>query len=81
MTTDDVNGDVTLMIAPLMVAALVKKAKEDGEVVAAASDIALAESVTKTVSTWSALSLSHSMSSLFFLCHLASRGLVTTHPV
>jgi hypothetical protein len=54
MTTDDAIGDVTHMIAPLMVAALVKKSKEDEVVVETASDLALAESVTKTVSTWSA---------------------------
>jgi hypothetical protein len=58
MTSGDAVGDVTHMIAQLMVAAL----KEDEEVVATTLDIALAESVTKTVSTWSAVSfsLSHS---------------------
>lgn len=61
MTTDDAACDVTYMIAPLMVAALVKKTEEDEEVVATASVIALAETVTKTVSTWlCSLCLSHS---------------------
>jgi hypothetical protein len=54
MTTGDAVGDVTHMIAPLKVATLVKK-REDEVGEETASELALAESVTKTVSTWSAL--------------------------
>jgi hypothetical protein len=50
MTTGDAIGDVTHMIAPLMVTAIVKN-KEEEEAAQTASDIALAGSVTKTVST------------------------------
>ena len=46
MTTADAVGDVTYMIAPLMVVVLVKKTKQGEQTVTA-----LAESVTKTVST------------------------------
>lgn len=52
MTTGDAACDVTYMFAPVLVAELVKQTEEDEEVVAAASYLALAESVTKTVSTW-----------------------------
>lgn len=58
MTTGDAVDDVTHMIAQLMVPALVLKTKEDEEVVVTALDTALAESVTKTVSIQSTLSLS-----------------------
>lgn len=84
MTTGDAVDDVTHMIAQLMVPALVPKTKEDEEVVVTALDIALAESVTKTVSIQSALSLSLSLSptqnSLFLLLRQhPDRGLVTIY--
>lgn len=50
MTTGDAIDDVTHMIAPLMVTALVQKNKEDEVVLESASYLALAEPVTKTVS-------------------------------
>jgi hypothetical protein len=56
MTTGDAVCDVTHMIAQLMVAALVTKTKQDGEAVVTALRTALADSVTKTVSTYVYLS-------------------------
>lgn len=83
MTTGDAVGDVTHMIAQLMVAAPVSETKEDEEIVVTALDIALAESVTKTVSTYSAVSfsLSHPLRILFFFfcANIQTRGLVTIY--
>ena len=80
MTTGDAVCDVTYMFAPVLEVELVKKTEEDEEVVAAASYIALAESVTKTVSTWvCCLALSLPLIILpSFLRQLSDRGLDTT---
>jgi len=80
MTTGDAVCDVTFMFAPVLEVELVKKTEEDEEVVAAASYLALAVSVTKTVSTWvCCLALSLPLVILpSYLPQLSDRGLDTT---
>jgi len=80
MTTGDAVCDVTFMVAPVLEVELVKKTEEDEEVVAAASYLALAVSVTKTVSTWvCCLALSLPLNILpSFLRQLSDRGSDTT---
>ena len=80
MTTGDADCDVTYMFAPVLEVESVKKTDEDEEVLAAASYLALAVSVTKTVSTWvCCLALSLPLIILpSFLHQRSGRGLVTT---
>lgn len=81
MTTGDAVCDVTYMFAPVLEVEPVKKTEEDEEIVAAAASyLALAVSVTKTVSTW-VCSLALSLPLIIlpsFLRQLSDRGLDTT---
>jgi hypothetical protein len=78
MTTGDVVCDVTYMFVPVLVVGP-EKTKEDEEVEVTASYIALAQSVTKTVSTWiCSLFLSLPLDILSFLRQRSDRGLDST---